>query len=174
MSPELESRWKENELREKLNFPVVGKFAMVSGIGFLVSEAILTVEILAFYHTTKVPNIALTSVIILGLDVVAFGVGVTVTFFLNEHITAAVPREQRAKDGKSVLFRWAKYQLTALLGNAILVEVQLTLLGEFSVSPLAGTIIGAVISFPVSYIVSMRFVWGVHPLRGRSSRPPVP
>lgn len=161
-------------MREKLNFPVVGKFAMVSGIGFLVSEAILTVGVLAFYHTTKVPSIASTSLMILGLDVIAFGVGVTVAFFLNEHITAAIPRERGAKYGKSVLFRWAKYQLVALLGNAIIVGVQLTLLGEFSVSPLAGTIIGAVISFPVSYIFSMHFVWGVHPLRGRPSRPSVP
>jgi putative flippase GtrA len=167
-------RRKENELREKLRFPVVGKFAMVSGIGFLVSEAILTVEVLAFYHTTKVPNIASTSVMILGLDVVAFGVGVTVAFFLNERITATVPREHMTKGGKSVLFRWAKYQLVAILGNAILIGIQLTLLGEFSVSPLAGTIIGAAISFPVSYIVSMRFVWGVHPLGGKPSRPSVP
>jgi putative flippase GtrA len=161
-------------LREKLNFPVVGRFAIVSGIGFLVSEAILTVGVLTVYNTTKVPRIASASVMLLGLDVVAFGVAVTVAFLLNDRATAAVPRGQRAEDRKSVLFRWAKYQLVALLGNAILVGVQLTLLGEFSVSPLAGTIIGAVISFPVSYIVSMRFVWGVHPLRGSPSRPSVP
>ena len=167
MSPEPGSGRKENELREKPNFPVVGKFAMVSGIGFLVSEAILAVEVLAYYHTTKVPSVASASVTILGMDVVAFVVGVTVAFFLNERFTAAVPREQRARDWKSVLFRWAKYQLAALLGNAILIGVQLALLGEFSVSPLAGTIIGAAISFPVSYIVSMRFVWGIHPLWGR-------
>ncbi|MGD1055450.1 MAG: GtrA family protein [Nitrososphaerales archaeon] len=154
-------------MTEKLNLPVVSKFAMVSGIGFLVSEAILTVEVLAFYHATKVPGVASASVTILGMDVVAFGVGVTVAFFLNERFTAAVPDEQRARDGKSVLFRWAKYQLVALLGNAIIIGVQLALLGEFSLSPLAGVIIGAAISFPVSYVVSMRLVWGVNPLRGR-------
>lgn len=161
-------------MRERLNFPVVSKFAIVSGIGFLISEAILTEEVLTFYHTTRVPSIASTSVILLGLDVVAFGVGVTVSFFLNERVTVVVPCEQRAKDEKRVLFRWAKYQLVAFLGNTILIEVQLALLGEFSISPLVGTIIGAAISFPVSYIVSMHFVWGAHPLRGRPSRPSVP
>lgn len=155
-------------MKNKRSFISASNFAVASVIGFLVSEAILTAGVLVFYHATKVPNLASASILIVGLDVVAFGVGVTVAFFLNERITVRIPGGYKAGGAKIVSVRLARYQLVALVGNVIIVCVQLTLLDEFSISPILGNIIGAAISFPVSYIVSMRFVWKAHELRGRA------
>jgi putative flippase GtrA len=155
-------------LKKKRSFLSAGNFAAASIIGFLVTETILTAGVLAFYHTTGVPNIASASLLIVGLDVIAFGIGVTVAFFLNERITFRVPNGYKAEGAKKVLVRLVRYQLVALAGNVIIVCVQLALLGEFSVSPIFGNMIGGVISFPVSYVVSIHFVWRGHELRGRA------
>ncbi|MDA4115618.1 MAG: hypothetical protein OK442_03565 [Thaumarchaeota archaeon] len=53
----------------------VVKFALASGAGFLIAEAIPLVGVIALYHTTKVPGITSSSLAILGLDAVAFGEG---------------------------------------------------------------------------------------------------
>ncbi|MDA4115619.1 MAG: hypothetical protein OK442_03570 [Thaumarchaeota archaeon] len=51
------------------------------------------------------------------------------------------------------------------MGNVLIVAVQLTLLATISLSPVFGSVVGAVVSYPVTYAVSMHFVWGIHPLR---------
>ncbi len=137
------------------------KFALASSIGFLIAEAILVLGVLALYHTTKVPGITSSSLAILGLDALAFGVGVTAAFVINERVTV----RGHHRGGASWLVRWGKYQLAALLGNVLIVVVQLALLATISLSPVFGSVVGAVVSYPVTYAVSMYFVWRVHPLR---------
>ena len=90
----------------------------------------------------------------------AFGVGVTAAFVINERVTVRARGDGRA----GWLARWGKYQLASLLGNVLIVAVQLALLAAVSLSPVFGSIVGAVVSYPVTYAVSMHFVWGIHPL----------
>jgi putative flippase GtrA len=144
----------------------VAKFAAASGIGFLIAEAILVLGVLIFYHTTKVPSVAYSSPTILGLNALAFGIGVTVAFIINERITVSGQVEEgRLRKGRANwLKRWGKYQLASLLGNVVIVGVQLALLATISLSPVFGNIVGAIVSYPATYFVSMRFVWGVRPV----------
>jgi len=108
------------------------KFALASGVGFLIAEGILILGVLALYHTTKVPGINQSSLAVLGMDVLAFGVGVTAAFVINERVTVRGQARGRA----SWLVRWGKYQLAALLGNVLIVVVQLALLATLSLAGL--------------------------------------
>lgn len=65
------------------------------------------------------------------------------------------PSAQRRRAGR---------ELASLLGNVLIVEVQLALLAAVSRSPVFGSIVEAVVSYPVTYAVSMHFVWGTPPL----------
>jgi putative flippase GtrA len=150
----------------------VVKFAMAAGIGFLVAEGILVVGVIVFYHTTSVPSLAFTSPSLLGLDALAFGVGVTVAFVINERVTVKDEGESRKKGATNWLERWGKYELANLLGNVLIVIVQLVLLATVSLSPVLGSIIGAIVSYPVTYFVSMHFVWGMRPLQGTTAPRP--
>jgi putative flippase GtrA len=144
------------------------KFALATGIGFLIAEAILVMGLIFFYNTTKIPSETYSSFTILGLNALAFGLGVTIAFVINERVTVSGESEQRS--GLVSWFgRWGKYQLASLLGNVITVLIQLVLLAAMSLSPVFGNIIGAVVSYPLTYIVSMRFVWKIH-LLGRRSK----
>jgi putative flippase GtrA len=139
---------------------------VASGVGFLISEAILTLGVIAFYHTTTVPGFASSSPAFLGLDALALGIGVTASFAINERVTIKSNDEQRRRGRKGWLVRLGKYQLAALLGNVLIVGVQLALLATISLSPILGSAVGAIVSYPVTYSVSLYFVWRVHPLRG--------
>jgi putative flippase GtrA len=144
----------------------IAKFAIAAGVGFLVAEGILVLGVFIFYHTTSVPSLAFSSPSLLGLDALAFGVGVTVAFVINERVTVKGQGEEVRKRGAvNWLVRWGKYELANLLGNVLIVVVQLVLLATVSLSPVFGSIVGAILSYPVTYLVSMRFVWRVHPLR---------
>jgi len=146
---------KADGLGRKRGVLRIVRFALASGLGFLIAEAILILGVLALYHTAKVPSIAQSSLAILGLDALALGVGVTAAFIINERVTVRGQGGGRA----SWLVRWGKYQLASLLGNVLIVAVQLALLAAVSLSPVFGSIMGAVVSYPVTYAVSMRFVW---------------
>lgn len=140
------------------------KFAVASALGFLIAEGVLVLEVMQVYHTTSVPAITYTSPLLLGLDALALGVGVTAAFMVNERVT--VKGERRGSGPRSWLVRWGKYQLASLLGNVLIVIVQLALLAMLSLSPVYGSVVGAVATYPVTYVASMRFVWMVNPLRG--------
>ena len=142
----------------------IAKFALASGIGFVIAEAILIVGVIVLYHATKVQGIS-SSPTILGLDALALGIGVTAAFIINERVTVRGQGEVRRRGRANWLVRWGKYQLASLLGNVLIVGVQLALLATVSLSPVYGSIVGAVVSYPVTYVVSMYFVWRVHPLR---------
>ena len=162
------SKWKKLfDQAKKFGLFQVFKFAAATGIGFLVNEFILILGVVAIYHSTQVPGFENSSLIILGLDALALGIGDTVGFIINEHATVNGQGEQRRKGRVNWLVRWSKYQLATLLGNLMVVGVQLALLATISLSPIYGNIVGATVSYPVTYIVSMHFVWSVHPFRAR-------
>ncbi|MDG7013797.1 MAG: hypothetical protein JRN11_00110 [Nitrososphaerota archaeon] len=50
-------------------------------------------------------------------------------------------------------------------GNKGIVVVQLLPLATFEVSPLSGTIVGAVATYPVAYVISIKYVWKANPPR---------
>jgi len=41
--------------------------------------------------------------------------------------------------------------------------IQLSLLATISVSPAFGHILGSIATYPLSYVISSRFVWGISP-----------
>ncbi len=137
------------------------KFAIATGLGFLIAEAVLVLGVIAFYHTTTVPGIS-ESPTILGLDALALGVGSTAAFLVNERVTVT---KHDSRTSASWPVRWVKYQLAKLLGNILVVVIQLALFAAVSLSPIYGSIVGAILTYPLTYAVSMVFVWRVHPLR---------
>lgn len=139
----------------------VVKFAIATGFGFLIAEAILVAGVFAIYHDIGVPGLS-SSPTILALDALALGVGSTAAFLVNERATVT---KFESRTTASWPVRWAKYQLAKLLGNVLIVVTQFILLATVSLSPVYGSIVGAVLSYPVTYAVSMSFVWRIHPLR---------
>ena len=139
----------------------IAKFAVASAIGFLVAEVILGLGVLFLFHETKVPGLDFSSPVLLGLDALALGAGVTVAFVINEEFAVNdLGGPGRARGGW--LTRWGKYQLSSLLGNVLIVAVQLALLATTALSPIVGGIVGAVVTYPITYAISMRFVWRVN------------
>jgi len=145
----------------------IAEFALASGAGFLIAEGILFLGVFLFYNSTAVPSVAFTSPSLLGLDALAFGVGGTAAFVINERVTVKGQGEQTRREKGAWALRWCRYQLSSLLGNVLIVLVQLALLATIALSPVFGSVIGAIVTYPLTYAVSMRFVWKVNPL-GRS------
>lgn len=138
------------------------KFGIAGIIGFLVAEAIITFGVLLIYGNVNVPGAAYSSLTLLELNIVAFAVGVTVGFFVNERITVRNQGEQRSRKGKrSVIVRLLKFQGVYAAGNAVTIGVQLALLAAIALSPILGNIVGAIVAFPLSYFISMRYVWKI-------------
>jgi putative flippase GtrA len=136
------------------------KFAIATGLGFLIAEFILILGVVALYQTIEVPGLS-SSPTILGLDALALGVGSTAAFLVNEKVTV---KNRGSRTRASWLARWGKYQLAKLLGNILIVVVQLALLATISLSLVYGSIVGAILTYPLTYAVSMVFVWRLHPL----------
>ena len=143
----------------------IAKFAIATALGFLLAEVILFLGVIVLFPKTSVPSDAYSSALILGLDALAFGIGVTVAFVVNEDITVKGQGEERRRGLANWFVRLFEYQLAKLLGNLLIVLVQLGLLATISLSPVFGSIVGAVVSFPVTYVVSMRLVWRIRPFR---------
>jgi len=85
---------------------------------------------------------------------------VVVGFFVNERTTVKTVG-RRQKGSKDTLVRLGKFEGVYALGSAITIAVQLGLLAWMSLSPAVGNIVGAIAAYPVSYLISMRFVWKV-------------
>ncbi len=146
----------------------IARFAAATSIGFLANEVVLVVGILAIYRVLALPSLIDPSftLTVLGLNVLSLGIGDTVAFEINERVTVKVRREE-GRSGRLRLFvRWAKYQTVAFTGNLVIAGVQLALLAGFSFHPAFGDIVGAIIAYPMTYVISMHFVWSVHPFRG--------
>jgi len=95
----------------------------------------------------------------LELNILAQGVGIAVAFFINEHITVHVENDQKNKGKKQIIIRLLKFEGINGIGSSIGVLVQLLLLGTLSLSPALGNIVGAVVAYPITYLVCMRLVW---------------
>jgi putative flippase GtrA len=151
------------------------EFGIAGAIGFLVSEGIIALGILVLYGKVNIPGSTFSSLSLIVVNAVAFAIGVTVAFFVNEAVTV----RSREKTGKRkarngviipILIRLGKFQLVYLLGNIITIGVELGLLGEFYISPLLGNVAGAIAAYPVTYLISMRYVWKVRRGRRNGSR----
>ena len=113
---------------------------MASGTGFLVNEAVVVLGVLVLYHSIRVPSFGSSSLSILELDVIALGIGDTVAFLINERVTVRGQGEERRKGRLHWSVRWGEYQLTSLLGNVMIVGVQLAFLARLSLClPSSGT-----------------------------------
>jgi putative flippase GtrA len=137
------------------------RFGVAGIVGFAVAEAIIVGGLFLIEGTLQVPSGYSSSPLLLTVDIVAFVVGVTVGFFVNERTTFRdAPGRERSGRGETAV-RLAKYQGVYVIGNAITIATQLVLLAAFALSPAIGVMVGAVAAYPVSYVISMRFVWKV-------------
>ena len=131
------------------------KFGMAGIVGFIVAEIIIILGLLVIYGNTSVPSEIYSSSTLLGLNITAFVIGVAVGFFINERITIKIS----GKGHWNTIIRLFKFELVYALGNAITIGIQILLLKSYSLSPALGNIIGAIVAFPASYLISMRVVW---------------
>ena len=146
------------ELDRKYHFFRLAQFGIAGIVGFLVLEAILVAGLYVVYGNTNIPSNFASSPELLSLDIFASVDGVVVGFFVNERTTVrGVGR--REKGWKDTLVRLGKFEGVYALGSAITIVVQLALLAYMSLSPAVGNVVGAIAAYPVSYFISMRFVW---------------
>ena len=148
---------KLRELDRRYRLIRLAQFGIAGIVGFLVLEAILVVGLYAIYGSPNLPSDFASSPGLLALDVLASVIGVVVGFFVNEWTT--VRNTDRRKGWKDVLVRLGKFEGVYALGSSITIAVQLILLAWLALSPAVGNIAGAIVAYPVSYAVSMRFVW---------------
>ena len=148
------------ELADRYGVLRAAQFGVAGIVGFAVAEAIIVAGLFLANGTLQVPSGYSSSPSLLAVDIVAFVLGVTVGFFVNERTTVKnAPNRGIGSGGTAV--RLAKYQGVYVLGNAITIGTQLILLAAFALSPAIGVLVGAVVAYPVSYVISMRFVWKV-------------
>jgi putative flippase GtrA len=134
----------------------LAKFAMASGTGFVVAEALLALGVYAIYHRLIAPSDAYSSPAFVGLDVAALVIGVAVSFFLNERYTVDA---RQVGAGRRLPVRLLMFEGVNGLGNITIIVVQYLLLTVLSLTPVLGNIVGAIVSYPVTYLISMHFVW---------------
>jgi putative flippase GtrA len=135
------------------------KFGLASASGFLTTELILLLGLLQIYGNLSVSGAAYSSPTLLELNILASGIGIATAFFINERVTVHIQNNQKGKGKKQFIARLLKFEALNGAGSAIGVLVQLFLLKTLLVSPALGNIVGAIIAFPIMYLVSMRFVW---------------
>ena len=140
----------------------MAKFGMAQLIGFFIAEGVLALSLMLHYHSFWVPQDSYSSPLLIGLNLLAFVVGVAAAFCINERVNIRV--QARAAQGgvSGVFFRFLKYQAVNGAGKPIILVVELALLALLGVSPVLGLIVGAMICYPVMYLASMRFVWQSH------------
>jgi putative flippase GtrA len=151
--------------RIETKYPVVKtlRFAIAGVMGFGVTEAVLTVGLLVRYGRLTVPHASFSSLELLSLDALSLVVGVSASFVINERITVKVRRATQESGNR--LRRFLKFQVVSGVGNTGVVITQLILLTALAVSPLLGTLVGAVVTYPIVYFISIRYVWKGHQVR---------
>jgi len=132
------------------------QFGIAGIVGFLVLEAVLVVGLYGVYGNAELPSNFASSPGLLSLDILASVVGVVAGFFVNERTT--VKGVYKREGGRTVV-RLLKFEGVYAIGSAITIAVQLALLAWLGLSPALGNIAGAVVAYPASYYMSMRFVW---------------
>ncbi len=149
---------RARELNRKYHFFRLAQFGIAGIVGFLVLEAVLVAGLYSLYGNANIPSNFASSPELLSLDIFASIVGVVVGFVVNERTTVRGV-VSHGRGWKDVIFRLGKFEAVYALGSAITIAVQLALLAWMSLSPAVGNIVGAVAAYPVSYLISMRFVW---------------
>jgi putative flippase GtrA len=137
------------------------RFAIAGAIGFVVTEVVLTVGLLVFFGRLSLPHASFSSPALLGLDVLSLIIGVSASFVVNERITVHVPKAAEGEQANR-LKRLLKFQAVSGIGNIGIVAVQLVLLATLELSPLLGTIAGALVTYPPVYYISIKYVWKAH------------
>ena len=137
----------------------VAAFGASAAAGFAVAEALLILGLYVIFGRLELPGDMSASPTLLGLDVLALAIGVMVSFGLNERTTVRGVRTEGDNGTGSMLVRLIRFEGVSALGNAVVILVQLALLAEFGLTPAIGSVVGAVVGFPVSYLISMRVVW---------------
>jgi putative flippase GtrA len=150
------------ELDRRYRIFRLAQFGMAGIVGFLVLEAILVSGLYALYGDVNLPSNFASSPGLLALDVFASVVGVVAGFFVNERTTVR-GMDRHGKGWRGTLVRLGKFEGVYALGSAITIAVQLALLAWLALSPAIGNVAGAVVAYPVSYAISMRFVWRAQP-----------
>jgi len=140
------------------------RFAIAGIVGFGVTELALTVGLLVLYGKLSLPHASFASPELIGLDVVALVIGVSASFVINERITVIVPKAVKGQEGTRIK-RFLKFQAVSGIGNTGIVIVQLVFLATLGVTPLIGSIIGAVATYPLVYFISIKYVWKAHRTR---------
>ncbi len=110
------------------------------------------------------PHASFASPTLIGLDVLSLVIGVSASFFINERITVIVPKAVKGQEG-TILKRFVKFQAVSGIGNTGIVIVQLVFLALLGVTPLIGSIIGAIATYPIVYFISIKYVWKAHRTR---------
>jgi putative flippase GtrA len=137
----------------------IAKFAAGSAVGFLDTEVILATGTFALYGRLSAPQSAFYSTAFWFLNIIAFVIGVSVAFFVNESLLLRNGDRKISYDLKNTLRRLTKFQLIFLAGNLVMIGIQMVLLKKFSIPPIGGNVIGSIVSFPISYFFSVHFVW---------------
>jgi putative flippase GtrA len=137
------------------------RFAIAGAIGFVVTEVVLTIGLLVLFGRLSLPHASFSSPALLGLDVLSLVIGVSASFIVNERITVHVPKTAKGEQA-SRFKRLLKFQAVSGIGNIGIVAVQLVLLATLELSPLLGTIAGALVTYPPVYYISIRYVWKAH------------
>ncbi len=133
------------------------RFAVAGAPGFGVTEVVLALGFLVFYGRFVVLHASFSSPGLLGLDVLSLVVGVTASFVVNERITINVPRSSDSPGGR--LRGFLEFQAVSGVGNMGIIVVQLLLFAAPNVSPILGSIMGAIVTYPMVYFVSVQYVW---------------
>jgi putative flippase GtrA len=137
----------------------LAKFGIASATGFLVSEVILTLGNLPLYGTASIPSAASSSPPFLALEIGALAFGVFIAFMINERFTFHVKPTREPGRWNGRVARLLRFEGVNAVGNAVVIVVQFALLATLSLSPLIGNVVGAIVSYPVTYLISLRFVW---------------
>jgi len=137
------------------------RFAIAGAVGFVVTEVALTIGLVVLFGKVSLPHASFASPTLLGLDVLSLVVGVSASFLVNERITVHVPKTVTGEDANRFK-RFLKFQAVSGVGNIGIVVVQLILLATFEISPVLGTIVGAIVTYPPVYYISIRYVWHAH------------
>jgi putative flippase GtrA len=147
------------ELDKEYHFFKLAKFGIAAGTGFLLAEGILTLGVLLLYGRLAAPSKASSSPVFLGLDVAALALGVALSFFLNERFTVQYHRTHKKEGSHGLPVRLLKFEGVNAMGNAAILGVQFVLLAALAVTPVIGNVVGAIVAYPITYLMSMRFVW---------------
>lgn len=125
------------------------KFSFVSVSSFGVEEAILAGGLFLAGVRYIIP-----------VNIAAVFFSVAFDFMLNEHWT--VRHEGYHGGGRSgLVFRLFRHELVYAAGSAVGIIVQLLIFYTFGINPVLANIGGALVAYPMNYVISMYIVWRI-------------